>query len=173
MTDTERSEPQPVTQFGGSCACRRMTYVCTTRPKAHKTTACHCVNCRKLSGGPYQAYLQVPSKSILLFDNEQHLRYEGLPKDNIGGIVFVCLSATGERAYCASCYSPLAMRFKHEPEVTSLTLGSVDEKSIVDSACKSALNLKAHIFISQKAWWCEVEDDLPVHERFAEKSVGA
>lgn len=167
MTDPEKADTQPETQLRGSCACGRLTYACSSLPAANDTTACHCVNCRKLSGGPYQAYADVASKSVTFFDNEEHLRYEGLPKDNMGGIVFVRLSAAGERAYCGSCYSPLAMRYKNEPGVTGLTLGSVDEGSIVDSRVRSALSLKAHIFTSQKAWWFELKDGIPVHERFS------
>lgn len=166
MADPEKPGLEPRARFGGSCACRRITYTCSSLPHAGKTTACHCVSCRKLSGGPYQAYTRVTSKDVTFLDNEQHLRYEGLPKDDIGGIVFVRLSASGERAYCAACYSPLAMRFRHEPEFTSLTLGSVDEDSILDAKCRAALGLAAHIFTTQMAWWNTSEAGLPHHDRF-------
>lgn len=165
MSDPEKADVQSKIQFRGSCACSRITYACASSPV--DTTACHCINCRKLSGGPFQAYADVASKTVTFFDNKEHLRYEGLPKDNIGGIVFVRLSTQGERAYCASCYSALAMRYKHEPEITGLTLGTVDESSIVEASVRSALCLKAHIFTSQKAWWFEVKDGLPACERFS------
>jgi hypothetical protein len=167
MAETEKADACPEIHFKGSCACGRLTYACERIPTANATTACHCVTCRKLSGGPYQAYTDVTSKSITFFDNEERLQHQGLPEDSIGCIVFLRLSPAGERAYCAFCHSPLAMRYKHDPEVIGLTLGSVDESSIVSENVKNALRVKAHIFASQKAWWFDLKDGLPAHERFS------
>ena len=127
----------------------------------------HCVTCRKLSGGPYQAFADVESKSVTFYDNKEHLRYEGLPKDDIGGITFLRLSAVAERAFCAACHTPLAMRYRHHPELIGVTLGTVDNESVSEQKVKDALRPTGHIFVSQKAWWVDVEKDgIPVYDRF-------
>jgi len=161
----EKPASPPVISFKGSCACGRMTYDCAEPP--FSSSACHCNTCRKLSGGPYQAFVDVISKSVTFYDNAEHLRYEGLPKDNIGGITFLRFSKVSERAFCASCHSPLAMRYKLEYDTIGLTLGSVDEESMGNEKVKEAFKLQQHIFVSQKAWWYDVEkDDLPCEDRF-------
>lgn len=103
-----------------------------------------------MSGGPYQAYVDVKASSVKFFDHKEALQYEGLPKDNMGGIVFIRFSKVGERAYCATCNTPLAMRYKIEMDVTALALGAVDEQSLTTEA-REALRLTTHIFTSQKA----------------------
>lgn len=164
MADAEKTRSQP--SFRGSCACGRLNYQCSSAPR-ESTTACHCVTCRKLAGGPYQAFSHVTAESLTYFDQKEHLRYEGLPKDNIGGIVYLRLSKAAERAFCASCYTPLAMRYKHQPGIVAVALGSIDEDSISSSHVKKLLGLDSHIFTSQKAWWMDfAKDDLPKHERF-------
>ncbi|KAI5367927.1 Putative Mss4-like superfamily protein [Septoria linicola] len=120
-----------------------------------------------LSGGPYQAFAGVKSQDVTFFDNQEKLRYEGLPRDTIGGIVFLRFSKVGERAFCSSCYTPLAMRYKHEAEIVALALGAIDEESLT-AEVKDAFRLAAHIFAGQKAWWVDIEQDgLPKHDRFS------
>ena len=157
----------PTVYFKGSCACGRMIYESNEIPTAMQ--ACHCVTCRKLSGGPYQAYADVKSKSITFYDNTEQLRYEGLPKDNMGGISFLRLSKVADRALCADCHTPLAFRYKHENEIDAIgiTMGSIDVDSILSDEVKQALQLKSHIFVSQNPWWYSINDGLRTHERFS------
>ena len=165
MTETENSS-NTIFYFKGTCACKRMSYECTELPSCVST--CHCITCRTLSGGPYQTYADVHSKSITFYDTAEHLRYEGLPKDSIGGIQFLRLTKLGERAYCVACHTPLAMRYKHEDHVTGLALGTVDEGSFLgNEKTKEALTPQMHIFVSQKVWWVDLSKDaLPAHQRF-------
>ncbi|KAH9819860.1 putative lyase [Teratosphaeria destructans] len=151
--------------FAGSCACKRITYESTTAPT--HICICHCVSCRKISGGPYQIFAHVESSALTLYDNQLFFRYEGLPRADIGGIVFVELSSTGERAFCQTCRSSLAMRYKHEPNKNGLTMGTVDESSFRDEHVREAFRPGMHIFVSQKAWYDIIVDDLPQYERFS------
>lgn len=146
----KESKGQSIT-FGGSCACGRISYTSTDMPK--DSVYCHCVSCRKLSGAAFQCFPDVDSKKITFFDNKEQLRYEGLPKDNIGGIWFLRLSKIGERAQCASCHTPLAMRYGHQPETTGITLGTVDEETIRDDEVREGLRPAKAIFTSQSCWW--------------------
>ena len=54
--------------FKGTCACHRTTYTCTAIPTS--TTKCHCTTCRKLSGAAYQAFLDLPSDSLMFTDTK-------------------------------------------------------------------------------------------------------
>lgn len=190
MGDSEKELPKTTPLFKGSCACGRITYEGAKLPEAAQIctfplstlVACvritmltgtpstgkgHCVSCRKLSGGPYQAFIDVESKGITFYDNIEHLRYEGLPEANFGGITYLRLSNIAERAFCVSCHTSLAMRYQQHKDITGLTLGTVDDESVTDEKVKEALKPTAHIFVSQKAWWVDVEKDgMPVHERF-------
>ncbi|KAF2216380.1 hypothetical protein CERZMDRAFT_81501 [Cercospora zeae-maydis SCOH1-5] len=133
-------------------------------------TSCVAYSCRKVSGGPFQAWADVDASSVTFFDHKEALQYGGLPKNNMGGIIFIRLSDLGERAYCATCNTPLAMRYKNWMENTSLALGAVDEESLTKTA-KEALQLSAHIFTSHKAWWLNIkDDDLPKYDRFTDES---
>ncbi|EMF15630.1 uncharacterized protein SEPMUDRAFT_60674 [Sphaerulina musiva SO2202] len=147
--------PHQTIQFKGSCACGRIVYECSGLPSNRKSTACHCVTCRKLSGGPFQAFADVTSNSLTFFDTKEDRRYE-----------------VSDRAFCSSCYTPLWMRYEHKAGVVALALGAIDEGSMTDEA-RDAFRLSAHIFVSQKAWWCDVErDGVPLYDRFS-KDFGA
>lgn len=59
------------------------------------------------------------------------------------------------------------MRYEHKAGVVALALGAIDEGSMTDEA-RDAFRLSAHIFVSQKAWWCDVErDGVPLYDRFS------
>src|ERR1700761_3193199 len=148
MADPEKEPTKPPFLFSGSCPGGQKIYDSTSLQTSAQS--CHCVTCRKLSGGPYQSFADVVSKEVIFYDNKERLRYEGLPKDSIGGITFVRFSDIAERAFCIDCYSPLAMRYKQEYEEIGLLLATVDEKTIQDGKVKEALTPKAHIFLSQK-----------------------
>ncbi|KAI7105629.1 phosphoglycerate mutase-like protein [Hortaea werneckii] len=99
----ETEKPQSVREtvaFKASCACTRITLQSTQLPQS--CSACHCITCQKLSGGPFQAYAETASDALTLYDHQEKLRYQGLPKDDIGGIAYLRLSALGERAYCVT-----------------------------------------------------------------------
>ena len=165
MADSEKQPQNPTVFFGGCCACGRITYESTSFPKG--PTMCHCVTCRKIGGGPFQCFPDVVSKEVIFYDNKERLRYEGLPKDTIGGITFLRFSKVSERAFCVDCYSQLAMRYKHEYDTIGLTLATVDENTIQDEKVKKALMPVSHIFASQNPWWYDIKmDGLPTRERF-------
>ncbi|KAK3069130.1 hypothetical protein LTR53_012776 [Teratosphaeriaceae sp. CCFEE 6253] len=159
----------PQVYFTGSCACSRITYACTQLPTA--TQACHCVTCRKVSGGPYQAFADVQAASVTYHDHTSDLQFVGLPESDTGGLTILRLSGVAERAFCASCHSALAFRYPHKSRLSGgmgVTMGSIDEESLVSSEVREALRLRAHIFVSQKACWVEVAGDgVEVFERFS------
>lgn len=175
MSQPQIQQQQLKVLFHGTCACTRITYTCTAVPTS--TTKCHCTTCRKLSGAAYQAFLDLPSESLTFTDTKltPPRMYSTLPgpssqaPDEGEGIRILKLSDVGDRLYCANCFTPLAMRYFAHEGVVHVTLGSVDEDSIVDAATKEAMRPQAQIFYSQRAWWDEgvtVGGGGRVHERF-------
>lgn len=142
------SSPTPL--FTGTCACARITYTSTSPPT--NTTTCFCTTCRKLSGSTSQTFTHIPSKSLTLYDNTSSLRYEGLPKDDIGGIEFLRLSKFAERAVCASCRAPLAMRYLVEEGSVGVVVGSVDSEGVGEEAARGLRAEKAIFTGSAPAW---------------------
>lgn len=162
--------------FGGSCACGRITYKCSNVPM--ECAACHCIICRKLSGASFQAFVVIKTSEITCRDTKHSTTSSGLPAKSEHGIDILSLSKFAERAFCADCHTPLGMRYKHSPDVYSMSLGSVDEEAIRDPEVKEALVPNVHIFVCQKVWWLEGigRDDLRSCERFTgtfEDDIGA
>ena len=58
------------------------------------------------------------------------------------------------------------MRYLQSPHEVGLALGAVDDESLATSEVKDGLELKSHIFVSQKASWVEIKDGLPTYDRF-------
>ncbi len=172
MSDPEtRKSADTTILFGGSCACGRITYTSMSLPA--NSWICHCVTCRKLSGAQYQNFLEVKAKGIIFYDQKENLRYEGLPQNDIGGIVFLKFSKIAHRAFCVDCKSSLAMRYLQEYEEAIIypTLGTVDEATVKDDKVRQALKPSVHIFASQAPSWddhCIGKDGLPMYQRFGE-----
>ena len=113
-------------------------------------------------------YPDIDSGSLTVHDHRERINYNGLPADSTSGIEFLRLGKVAERAYCVDCHTPLGVRHKHEPDITGITLGSVDVATIRDATVKEALRPGKQIFTSHRAWWCEGigADSLPQFERF-------
>jgi hypothetical protein len=54
--------PLPKTPIRGGCHCAAVRYEITARPKA--VNACHCDDCKRLSGATFGLYLHVPKASL-------------------------------------------------------------------------------------------------------------
>jgi hypothetical protein len=109
-------------------------------------TFCHCSNCRKFSGTAFATGASIQSAALKILTGEEAIKeYESSPG------VF--------RAFCGNCSSPLYTRRPSRPETLRLRLGSLDT-SIEERPAQ-------HIFVSEKADWFEISDDLPQHETVA------
>ncbi|RMZ01196.1 hypothetical protein D0860_07700 [Hortaea werneckii] len=150
----------PITSGSDGCVCSGTASAGTT---AGITTPIF-----NLSGGPFQAYAETASDALTLYDNQEKLHYQGFPKDDIGGIAYLRLSKLGERAYCVSCRTPLAMRYRHQPGSTGIAMGCLDQGSVKGESARVAFRVEEHIFVGQKAWWYEIHDEVPKYERFSE-----
>ena len=93
----------------GHCLCGAVRYEATGKPL--NTSLCHCEDCRRASGSPFQGWVFFRSSNFRILTGELRIHaYEGR-----------------ERSFCAQCGSPLTFMEKSCPELTEVTLGTMDE----------------------------------------------
>jgi hypothetical protein len=129
------------TVIRGSCLCGEVRYeLCgALGPAAH----CHCVQCRKASGGSFATNASVSADAFHFLAGETLVgEFESSPG------VFRC--------FCRRCGSPLIKRYAGKPDVLRLRLGTLDTDP--------GVSVVAHIFVRSKAPWVEIADDIPQQE---------
>ena len=125
----------------GSCLCGGVRYEIsgTLGPSLY----CHCGQCRKASGASCTTNASVPASDFRFVEGE--------------ALVGQFESSPGQfRCFCSRCGSPLIKRFAAKPEEVRLRLGTLDSDPETNPA--------AHIFVSFRAPWTVITDDLPQHE---------
>lgn len=127
----------------GSCSCRFIRY--TTSDLPSRLVNCHCVECRKQSGGPYQTWAHFhPSQVTYLAD----------PPETRSS------SAIAVRSFCPRCGSSLSMAYTAFPDVVAIAAGTLDSlDSSGDDGSKEIPKPGLHIFLKEKADWFEVPND--------------
>ena len=122
----------------GSCLCGGVRYEISAKlgPSVH----CHCGQCRKASGASFTTNASVPTSDFRFVEGES--------------LVGKFESSAGQfRCFCTRCGSPLIKRIAAKPEEVRLRLGTLDSDPETSPA--------AHIFVSFKAPWTAITDDLP------------
>lgn len=104
---------------------------------------CHCSRCRKASGSAFATGADVRSRYWNLTSGKELLReFESSPG------VF--------RAFCKSCGSPVYSRRANDPNAFRLRLGLLRDDPVRRPI--------AHFWVSAKAGWFEIADELPQYE---------
>jgi hypothetical protein len=122
----------------GGCLCGGVRFRVTG--KLGPAGYCHCKQCQRASGSAFAAnapartqYFEITSGGDLLTEFE---------------------SSPGKfRAFCSRCGSPIYSRRDSEPDLRRVRLGTVDGDP--------GRRAMAHIWVSSKACWHEITDDLP------------
>ena len=111
---------------------------------------CHCSQCRKASGTAFAANADVRRRYWRFVSGEDLVReYESSP----GKL----------RVFCGRCGSPIYAYLRAAPEYLRLRLGSLDTPFTGQP--------KAHTWVSDKASWAPIADDLPQCPQWAPRSV--
>jgi hypothetical protein len=101
---------------------------------------CHCSRCRKAQGTAFATNGIVDAKNFRINRGEEELTaYESSP----GQIKY----------FCRYCGSPIMSQNEARPDQVRVRLGTIDGDI--------AERPEAHIFVSSKANWDEICDDLP------------
>ncbi len=130
----------------GSCLCGTVRYEIDGR--LGPVTFCHCTTCQKAQGGAFVVAAPVRTRYFRLVTGDEWVtEFESSP----GKL----------RCFCRRCGSPLWSRRVAEPETLRIRLGALDS----DPERRPA----AHIWVSDKAPWFEITDELPRSERDGEE----
>ena len=122
----------------GGCLCGGVRFRVTG--KLGPAGFCHCKQCQRASGSAFAAnapartkYFEITAGTDLISE------YESSPEKF--------------RAFCGRCGSPLYSRTLGDPEIRRIRLGTLD----TDPERRPL----AHVFVTSKAPWYEIEDSLP------------
>lgn len=123
--------------ISGGCLCGRVRY--RIDGSLGPLVYCHCVQCRKAQGVGFAANVPVPMHNFEIVTGT-------------GFVKGYCASPDKTRYFCANCGAPL---YSHVTGAANIRLrvGSVDGAP--------TLTPSAHIFMSSKAPWIMIADDLP------------
>ena len=106
--------------------------------------ACHCTHCRKISGAGSSHNAAIPTSSLSFT--------AGKPK------MFIDTAASGNRLnrfFCAECGSSLYSQREKMPEMTILTVGTLDDAS--------RLTMAMNIWTDSAMPWMHVDPALVNH----------
>jgi hypothetical protein len=124
----------------GSCVCGGVTY--KIAGEIQKTIACHCTQCRKLSGH-YWSATQVPVENLTI--------------TRIDGLKWFQSSENAKRGFCKECGSSLFWEWTGNDTICIGT-GTLDGVT--------GLTTDMHIFVGDKGDYYEIADEIPQHEQY-------
>lgn len=123
----------------GSCLCGGIRFEIDA---VLALTHCHCTICRKVTGAAFATWAHVRKKQFRLISGEDLItQYESSPGSH--------------RRFCRVCGSVAPGQAPYLPTV-SIAAGLLDD----DPQVRPSL----HVFVSSKAPWWEIQDELPRHE---------
>ncbi len=127
--------------IAGGCYCGAVRYESTGR--VLRWVNCHCPDCRKLSGATFASVIVVEASGFRLVSGENDLE--------------TFQSSPGKlRFFCRICGSHVLAKFEAKPEILLIRAGSVDGDP--------GVRPNAHIWVSHKAPWLDILDDIPRHQ---------
>ena len=129
--------------YTGGCFCGAVKFEITSA--INNIVFCHCSECRKLQGSAFATNGVVESKSFKLLKGNNDLTEHKL-------------SDTQTRYFCKHCGSPIKSENTSVPNKVRVRLGTIDGDILE--------NLQAHIFVSSKANWDEICDQVPQYETY-------
>ena len=132
----------------GSCLCGDVKY--EIAGELGEFGYCHCKSCQKASGSAHAANAPVSRDDFHVMSGAASLReFESSP----GKI----------RAFCSRCGSPIYAYLRATMNVLRIRLGSLDTTF--------ERRPRAHTFVSERASWAPIEDDVPQFPTWAPKDV--
>ena len=127
----------------GSCLCGNIRYEYTGL--LSPVTMCHCSQCRKSSGTAFATNSQVDKSHFNIVSG--------------GDFIKEYKSSPGKfRAFCNNCGTPIYSRRDSIPDKLRIRLGTIDSEIEERPSF--------HIFVSSKAGWYSISDDLPQYVEF-------
>ncbi|HEY0628593.1 MAG TPA: GFA family protein [Sphingomicrobium sp.] len=124
----------------GGCHCGNIRYRVSGQPVA--ATLCHCVDCRKVSGGTNVAWA--------VFDKGKFEWLAGEPADysSSPGIHWL---------FCRACGSTVGYRRSERPEHMDITIGTLDQPDLFPP--------DVEIWVKERIGWEALHPDMAKRER--------
>ncbi|CCV03329.1 conserved hypothetical protein [Mesorhizobium metallidurans STM 2683] len=121
----------------GSCLCGTVKY--EVRGKLGAAIYCHCSRCRKATATAFATNAAVAASDFVIEGESALKTFDSSP-----GV---------HRIFCSNCGSPVISSRDAMPDVVRLRLGTLDTPLLAPPT--------AHYFVTSKAVWYEIHDDLP------------
>jgi hypothetical protein len=126
------------TTIRGGCLCGGIRYEIEGAIEAPEH--CHCGMCRKAHGAAFSTNAVVASASLTVLDMTGLLtEYESSPDRR--------------KCFCSRCGSQLFIRRSNRPDITVVTLGTLDDDPVSRPS--------RHVFTQSKAPWYDIDGVLP------------
>ena len=127
--------------YKGSCLCGAVNFQISSGLR--NIVYCHCSECRKAQGSAFATNGIVEKNNFKIISGEDQLSaYESTPGQT--------------KYFCRHCGSPIMSKNLNKPDQLRVRLGTIES----DLAEKPG----AHIFVSSKANWDNISDDLPQYD---------
>lgn len=129
--------------YGGGCLCGNVRFEITG--PIQNIVYCHCSQCRKAQGSAFATNGVVRASEFKILSGSDNLTsYESTPGQT--------------KYFCKHCGSPIMSKTESKPDQIRVRLGTI-ESDILERP-------SAHIFVTSKANWEEINGDLPRYEGY-------
>ncbi len=129
--------------YTGGCLCGDVRFEISG--PIRDIVCCHCSRCRKVQGSAFATNGNVARDDFRFLSGEAQLTgYKSSPDQT--------------KYFCKKCGSPILSRSVAQPDQIRIRLGTIDGDI--------AERPEAHIFVSSKANWEDICDDLPQYDGY-------
>ncbi len=132
----------------GKCYCGAITFYGEEEPQT--VAYCHCVDCRRATGGPVAAFAAFGEGKIV-FEPEEGKR--------------VSINEGVVRTFCENCGSSLTGRYDYLPNQIYVSIGIIDQAD--------ELMPEVHAHAAERLRWLHIDDDLERSEATATRKLNA
>lgn len=119
MTFSDSTSSQTQQQYHGACICKAINI--TLHGPPIKSLACHCTDCQKSAGGPFQISAIYETKNLQVHDPANNLKKYVFPKEAISS------GFEKHKYFCGICGTHLFNQpMKHNGEKSVIKTGCID-----------------------------------------------
>ena len=129
--------------YHGSCLCGAVRF--TIKSEIKDIVCCHCSLCRKAQGSAFATNGNVELVNFNFISGQNNL-------------TSFKASETQSKLFCKTCGSPIMSKNSSTPHMIRVRLGTI-ESDIEERP-------EAHIFVSSKANWENISDNIPQYDEY-------
>lgn len=147
-TNESSNDIEEAENLVGSCLCGNVKYR-VRNLFTDRIAHCHCVDCRKFHGAAFSTF--AGTSNLVWTSGKEYLRE-------------YTTSNGAQRQFCSHCGSSLTFKGANVPPGhIEFALATLDN---LDTIAKCKVKPDAHIFVSSKATWINIDgDELPQYSR--------